>query len=407
MEMRAGTERKDGRLLLEAFNVFANASSSLEAAYRRLEKRMRELSRELGESRDYLNNVLEQLPCGVIAVNPAGKITLCNRLARKLLHLAARNRLLGCSYARVFGSHPITRLIEESLEPHHSTVETEMALQAGSILAITRSPMCSREGAPLGVIFIIRDITQLKRLEEQSKKVERLSAMGEMAVLLAHEIRNPLASLELFVSLLGRETAPHKGTQVWLSHIRIAIKLINNIVSNMLCFARDLNLEFCTVNVNAIVQEILKFAEPIIKQRRIALAESCRPAAAFIKGDPQLLRQAFLNLILNALQAMPQSGSLKVISRTRMEGNQGTVEIKFQDTGAGIAPENLKRIFDPFFTTNKNGNGLGLAVVRRIVEKHNGEIKVTSRLHRGTTFALRFPLIEARSNGTGDTGRGR
>ncbi len=403
--MRAGAETKDGRLLLEAFNVFASASSSLEAAYRRLEKRMRELSRELGESQDYLNNVLEQLPCGVIAVNPAGKITLCNRLARKLLHLAGRNKLLGRNYARVFGSHPIARLVEESLKPHPPAGEIEMASQAGSILAITRSSMRSREGPLLGVIFIIRDITQFKRLEEQSKKVERLSAMGEMAVLLAHEIRNPLASLELFVSLLGREIAPHKGAQVWLDHIQIAMKSINNIVSNMLCFARDLTPELSTVNVNAIVQEILKFAEPIIKQRRIALTQSCRPAA-FIKGDAQLLRQAFLNLILNALQAMPQSGSLKVTSRTRVDGSQGIVEIKFQDSGAGIAPENLNRIFDPFFTTNKNGNGLGLSVVRRIVEKHNGDIKVSSRLHRGTVFALRFPLIEVRPNGTGHTGRG-
>jgi two-component system sensor histidine kinase AtoS len=153
--------------------------------------------------------------------------------------------------------------------------------------------------------------------------------------------------------------------------------------------------------VHQIVLEILGFADPIMRQRDVRVNRQFEAAASTISGDRELLKQMLLNLILNAMQAMPSNGSLSISTRNIDEMPGGAVcrgiEIRVSDSGLGIAPENLGRIFDPFFTTNKNGTGLGLSVVHQIVEKHSGFIKVESRVNHGTTFTIAFPGVRAGS----------
>lgn len=384
----------DRDLLLEAFDLFTKASSSLESAYRQLQQRAENLSVELAETnqklkenlqekervKDYLNNILESLPCGVLVLDLKGEPTICNRLAAELLQLNPDYPTLG--------SHPLADFIRKSLRNYETNLRDVELSMDNRFFAVSSSRVQSKTGE--SVTFIIKDITDLKKLEEQTKRGERLSAMGEMAVELAHEIRNPLASIELFASLLRKEIEGDKAER-WADHIQVGVRLLNNIVSNMLHFTRDLSPSFHPVDLHAVIDETLGFSEPVVRQRRIQILRDYSAHPATVRGDEGLLKQVFLNLIFNAMQAMPDNGSLQVSTRGR-ESGASMLEIKVKDDGVGIAAENLDKIFDPYFTTNKSGTGLGLAVVHRIIEKHSGIISVESRVNFGTTFTIALPL---------------
>jgi signal transduction histidine kinase len=263
------------------------------------------------------------------------------------------------------------------------------------ILATSATSLRNATGDAIGTLHIIRDITEIKALEEQNKRGERLSAMGEMAVELAHEIRNPLGSIELFASLLEKELPRESDPGRWAENIRIGSRSLNNIVSNMLHFANPLAPTFSDVELHEIIEEIIRFAEPILSQREVTIERNLDADSALVSGDRELLKQMMLNLVLNALQAMPSHGSLHISTR-KIESLPGGascegLQIKIQDTGLGIPSEHLERIFDPFFTTNKSGTGLGLSVVHQIVDQHSGFIHVESEPNVGTTFKVTLP----------------
>lgn len=273
----------------------------------------------------------------------------------------------------------------------------EMFTQASSSLESAFSQLQARvhrltEELEAKNLELERSLTEVKALQEQNKRVERLSAMGEMAVELAHEIRNPLGSIELFASLLVQELSG--DSMRWAENIRIGIRSLNTIVSNMLHFANPLSPSFCTVDLHDLIREILMFAGPIMNQRDVRVRTALDADNPMIVADPELIKQMLLNLIFNAMKAMPSEGSLTIgTCRVDIRGGDRPargLELKIQDTGIGIAPENLDHIFDPFFTTNRKGTGLGLSVVHQIVEKHSGSISVKSEVNRGTTFHIAF-----------------
>jgi signal transduction histidine kinase len=283
-----------------------------------------------------------------------------------------------------------------SLEGARKELEIPFVSEATMrILATSGSPLKDASGGAIGTLHIIRDITEMKELEKQGKRVERLSAMGEMAVELAHEIRNPLGSIELFASLLEKELTDGSDPRRWAENIRIGSHSLNNIVSNMLHFANPLTPDFAQVDAHEVIREVVRFADPIMKQRDVHIEESLNARQNMVHGDRELLKQMLLNLILNAMQAMPSKGSLAISTRDINELPGGAqcpaIELCVEDTGLGIPAENLNRIFDPFFTTNKNGTGLGLSVVHQIVNRHSGFISVRSEVNKGTTFTIVFP----------------
>jgi signal transduction histidine kinase len=262
------------------------------------------------------------------------------------------------------------------------------------VLAASGTPLVDSRGATSGSLHILRDVTEVKLLQEQTKRGDRLSAMGEMAVELAHEIRNPLGGIELFASLLEKELPAESDPRRWAENIRTGTRSLENIVSNMLHFANPLAPRLAPVDLHSLVEETARFTEPIMRQRDITLVTRLAASSAVLQGDRELLKQMLLNLILNAMQAMPARGALEITTSIDGPGG-GALELRVRDTGLGIAPENLPRIFDPFFTTNKNGTGLGLSVVHQIVERHSGSIRVSSEVGAGTTFTLLFPRERA------------
>ncbi len=401
----------EAHLLLEAFQTFTKASGSLESAFQQLQARAQRLSEELearnrelkkslrekAEAQKYLKTILERLPCGVLVLDSRGNVTLCNPVAGDILGKPG----VGTSRRLTRGRPLRNRSLRDHLAAPVAKVpgkETEVPIDSGhgtSICALSGTPLTNASGKVCGTLHIIRDITEIKALEEQSKRSERLSAMGEMAVELAHEIRNPLGGIELFASLLERELPPGSDTGRWAENILIGSRSLNNIVSNMLHFANPLAPTFGLVDLHQVIREIIGFMEPIMSQREVRVLERLDACDPNITGDRELLKQMILNLVHNAMQAMPSRGSLTISSRdlpaTPGVASSEGLEFSIQDTGLGIPAENIDRIFDPFFTTNRNGTGLGLSVVHQIVDRHSGVIAVTSEINKGTAFTVGFP----------------
>lgn len=226
-------------------------------------------------------------------------------------------------------------------------------------------------------------------IEEQLRRAERLSALGELSAGLAHEIRNPLGAIRGTAEILQDGIDPADRRYEFSRILVREVDRLNRVVEDFLRFARPAPVERGRCDVNAALREVLELSRPQADRNgvRVELRAGELPPLA---GDRGQLRQVFLNLVLNALQAMPGGGSLTVTT----ESVDGQARLRFADTGQGIAPENLERIFNPFFTTRREGTGLGLAITQRIVQGHGGRIEVQSRAGEGTTFTVILPLAE-------------
>jgi PAS domain S-box-containing protein len=403
-------EAGEKKLLMEAFKMFTQASSSLESAFCRLQEKAQRLTEELEaknlelerslrekqEAQNYLRTILERLPCGVFVLDDKGGLTLCNPMASEVLNQSHCKSPGDGKRKRPFLSAEMRHYFTASASESGVNAEVEIPFTSGNsrrIVATSGAPLTDAAGGRIGTLHIIRDVTEVKALQEQNKHIERLSAMGEMAVELAHEIRNPLASIELFASLLVKELSGDPGR--WAENIRIGIRSLNTIVSNMLHFANPLSPVFAEASVHEMIREIVKFCDPLMSQRQVHLEMNLKAEKYVISADRELFKQMMLNLIFNAMKAMPSQGSLFIGTRNveSEDGHCGGLELRIQDTGIGIPLEHLSRIFDPFFTTNKNGTGLGLSIVHQIVEKHSGSISVSSEVNRGTAFTIVFRLM--------------
>jgi signal transduction histidine kinase len=213
-----------------------------------------------------------------------------------------------------------------------------------------------------------------------------------MAVQLAHEIRNPLGSIELFAALLSNELEEKGDRKGWADQIVTGVKFLNTIVTNMLTFTKVSRPQFESFDLQQMITETLQFLRPVCLQRNVHVSGGADNSPILVQGDREMLRQMLINLLMNGLQAMPERGKLAV----RAKLLSSDVEIEIQDTGIGIPAENLHRIFDPFFTTNEKGTGLGLSLVHQIVEKHHGTISVDSTFGHGTRFRILLPAVNHR-----------
>ncbi|HUU49594.1 MAG TPA: ATP-binding protein, partial [Nitrospinota bacterium] len=292
-----------------------------------------------------------------------------------------------------------------------SKTETKLITQEGTELFISINIHLLRDarGKTIGKIIVIQDITRLKKLEEQAERRNRLMAMGELAVNIAHEIRNPLGSIELFASLLKRELKDNPDNLKLVEHIISSIKSLNHTLSNLLLFTKTQKPAFTDIDIHEFLDNAASFINYNLKQNNICLKRIYGSKNPIIKGDGELLKQVFFNLTLNAIQAMPEGGTLNISTKVldgkfnRKENNEkningknmnglNLVEIKFVDSGNGIPEGYIKSIFTPFFTTKERGTGLGLAIVHNIIDSHNGFISAKSIKGKGTEFSISIPI---------------
>jgi len=231
----------------------------------------------------------------------------------------------------------------------------------------------------------------LFQTEEQLRRADRLSALGELSAGMAHEIRNPLGSIKGAVEILKDDYRPDEAKYEFIRILQKETDRLNQIVQEFLGFARPKQPEFQVADLNKSIESVLTLTAQEAKKAGVTVEKSLDPSIGKRSLDVGLLKQAFLNLILNAIQAMPQGGVLSVESGLR----EHALEVTIRDTGIGIPEENRKKLFSPFFTTKKNGTGLGLAITYRIIQNHRGTIDVKSEQGKGTTFAVKIPIVES------------
>jgi PAS domain S-box-containing protein len=408
---------EQAHLLGMAIDSFNGAASKFEKHYQHLEQRVRELKIELRnknevleknlnekeEVKNHLHNILESVTTGVVVVSLKGKITTFNRAAESITGLASK-RVLGKKIDRIFDLNFFQniqldfRSLGAVLE--NTEYETEIYRKGEDLvhISLSISPLTTPQGQKTGLILTLQDITQMKKLEEQASRSGRLTAMGEMAVKIAHEIRNPLGSIELFASTLKKDLEDFEEPRVLSEHISSCVKSINSIISNLLLFMRPEQKEgFHIVDLHDPLKDSLFFSDHVIQSNEhIEVITSYHSEALMVLGDSELLKQMYLNLILNAVQSMPGDGKL-MISSDKIECPQngpGFAEIRFMDTGTGISKAVMPRIFDPFFTTKKRGTGLGLAIVHNIIKLHGGSIDIRNSKKDGAVCIVTLPLVE-------------
>jgi signal transduction histidine kinase len=262
----------------------------------------------------------------------------------------------------------------------------------GWALGISCAYLRKSQGIGQDRIWIIRDITEQKRLAMERERTQQSLALAEMTTLLAHEIRNPLGSMELFTGLLEESAANNPETRQWLNHLRAGLRSLSATVNNVLQFHAQGNLRLLSLDIDRLLREVSEFLLPVARQRRQQIKYEASLSGVIIQADSNRLKQVLLNLSLNAIRAMAQGGTLQFELGWAPQFPGGLVRIVVRDEGRGIEPGLLGRIFEPGFTTTPGSPGLGLAVCKKIVEQHGGVIEVQSKPKEGARFAIILPV---------------
>lgn len=233
----------------------------------------------------------------------------------------------------------------------------------------------------------------IEALERQAARNERIAAMGELAQRIAHQLRNPLGSIQLYASILESDLRGHPSAAL-IERVAAAVQSCDLVVRNLLAFADDVDPVMAPLSLHAVLREAVSVAAQLVAPRGVDVELAEEAGQDRVEADGDLLRQAVLNLILNAAQAMGEGGTVRVATAERhLPGDEGRwVSLSVSDTGCGIAPADLERIFDPLFSTRRGASGLGLAIVQRVAEAHGGLVEVESQVGRGSVFRLSLPL---------------
>lgn len=252
---------------------------------------------------------------------------------------------------------------------------------------------------------MVDKLRRQRELEERLRQAEQLSALGQMASGIAHEIRNPLNLINLSIDHLKSQfpnwdATKQKEAEEMISNVKVEIYRLNQMIENFLKYGKPLRLHFAAVCVDALLQEVLRLAQHKAGEQKIEFILDADPSVPKITADPEQMKTCLINVVLNAIQAMPQGGKLEIRVRTEAseqrgvgeEPSRGSIVLRFRDTGVGIDEEDLGKIFEPYFTTKKLGIGLGLAITKRIIEEHGGAIHVRSQLQQGTAVTIHLPV---------------
>jgi signal transduction histidine kinase len=246
-------------------------------------------------------------------------------------------------------------------------------------------------GREVGIVGYFRDLRERKRLEEELLRHERLVTLGKMVAHISHEIKNPLATIGGFAQQCERHEDLPEATRRKIKIIHEEVQRLEKFLADLGSFTRTAPTLKSPGDILALIREVADFMEAGFKERGVAFALQAPEKIPQLAFDPGQMRQVFLNLFKNALEGMPHGGALTVSTAVR----EDQLLLAVADTGEGIAPEHLKSLFTPFFSTKEGGTGLGLTICRGLIDQHQGEIDITSELHRGTTCTIRLPLKPA------------
>lgn len=392
--------------LAHAFETFSAVAGSLENSYLQLQAEVVRLRLELSEAnsdlarsleenrkmRVYLTQLLEALPCGVLVLDAARNVRMVNPAARSMLELGTADQ----GFVPAFLDESFvefTKSLPRSVEGNESDLEVCSPGGHSRFMSVSLARLSRDEEGSCDFVYILRDTTEQKRLEHEREANRNLKALAEMAMVLAHEIRNPLASLELFAGLLSDATKTQPVMHQWVDHLQAGLRTLSATVNNILQFHNSPPSEFVSVNIVRLLKETLEFLQPLARQKGIELRLSCCHPDIFVPADPHRLQQVFLNLALNAFRAMARGGALSAKIGWSDEAPDRFLVIEFHDQGPGIPEQLLDKIFQVGFTSNAGSPGLGLAVCKKVVEQHGGTVRVESLPGEGAKFLVSLPAF--------------
>jgi len=361
---------KNRELLNEAILKINTASEALVRYYQVLEERIKLLTEEVDQKKRLLSSIIDSIDIAVVFFDREGVIRLINKAGEFLFCIKAEE---------VIGKRELPIKIEnEKVYPPNS--------KKPFYAIVSQSEVLDSEGNIIGHVLICKDITRIKELEAENERNRRLSAMGSLLMKIAHEIRNPLGSIELFANMISEDLKDNIYGE-YARRISSAVSMLRNTLENMLSFTRGINLKKEKIKINNLIFEITKEFEELFQRMGITITFETDKQYT-VSLDKALIRQALINLIVNSYQAMPEGGNLKII----VSGEEKFLKIIIKDTGHGIDSEVLDKIFEPFFSTKDRGSGLGLSITSSIISAHGGRIEVKSEKNQGTEFALYLPL---------------
>jgi PAS domain S-box-containing protein len=384
-----------------AENETGFAMATMQAVITRMKEQERELNelRRLAEQRAkesarLSENVIREMPSGVLVFNREGFITTANPVVRGMLGVDIWSRR---RYPEILGAESaLAELIRACLESGKTltreTVEYRTAQGETRVLGMSLSPFHGAGREIEGAVCLLTDLTETRRLQEQVRLKEHFAALGAMSAGIAHEFKNSLATISGFAQLLRDDQLPPEP-RAHAEKIVLESRLLTQVVTDFLMISKPLAIAAQPVDIERLVRAVmddLAHLEPF-KQVDFRLEGEF----VDVEGDEVLLRQTFTNLLRNSCEALsgePKAGSVRVSAQCAREGETNFLAIRVEDTGVGIAPEDRDKIFLPFFTTKKNGTGLGLALVQKIVVAHNGRISLAASAAEGTEFSVLLPL---------------
>jgi two-component system NtrC family sensor kinase len=335
---------------------------------------------------------VESLHVGVFAVDLEGRIESWNSQVEFLIGVP-RAEAIGRSIVGVLPEDLVAEIEARSDEEHVSSIyKFHLRNREGRMLVVNVSitPLLGKESQRLGRLILVDDVSQRARLEDQLMQTEKLTSLGLLAAGVAHEVNTPLAVISNYIQMLAKQFPGDDPRNVLIEKIVKQTFRASEIVNNLLNFSRVGSGQFTEVSLNTVVEETLSLVTHPFKTAHVEVVRQLQGDLPPVLGSMNRLQQVFLNLFMNARDAMPSGGVLEV----RTFCNNGSVEVEVADTGVGIPGDHLKRIFDPFFTTKTSGRGtgLGLSVSYGIIKEHAGKIDVRSTPGRGTAFRLEFPV---------------
>ena len=370
---------------------------------------------QLAQEKGFLETVFNSIQEGIIVTDSKGRITYLNDAACHLFGLEANDsigkrldeKVRGLDWNALSREGAVSRDMEifypanRFINFYSVPLVIESRAEGDKIeppaVAAATSSVPSISGEQVGHAIILRDITESRRSEQQTIESERLNALTLLAAGVAHEIGNPLNSLNIHLQLIEREARKLDGAkraelQESVEVARAEVNRLDSIISQFLRAIRPTRPQLHPENVNSIVEEAVRFFAPEIKDRDIVVEQELRSDLPLLELDHDQMKQALYNVIKNSFEAMKARGILRI----RTDKDDSHVIIKFTDTGGGISAENLSRVFEPYFTTKTSGTGLGLLIVRRIVREHGGEMSIESSEGKGLTLTIRLPHVDRR-----------
>jgi signal transduction histidine kinase len=351
-----------------------------------------------GTSDAFFRHIVSGMRNGVLAITRDGRLALINDEAYRIFGIATKADDVGRPLSVVLKDHPdVVRVLTGAFDLHLLPNRVEMRLKpSNKVIGYTVTFVPDDAGHVIGAAMFFKDLTRVEQLEERERLRDRLAAVGEMAAVIAHEVKNPLAGIEVMAGLLRRKMPDVPDAQAVLTDIINEAKMANAIVQEVLDFVRPIRLQVEHTTVADAVQGAIQLADTKARRGNVQVSVAIPEGLPQIQADQHQLTQVFTNLLMNAYEAMDGSGYVSITaSRLRVEDGTDSHEavlVQVSDDGPGIPPDVAEKVFDPFFTTKPQGSGLGLAIVRKIVDAHDGRIDLRTGVGQGTTIRVTLPV---------------